>query len=899
MMTRISRPGVHSLLLGASLGALTLATPVAAQDRSAPSVQADEDATAAGETGQIVVTGSRLRGVAPVGSTVIGLGREEIESSTAVTLDRIIKEIPQNFDLGVSENSRGQSGGSGNITYGNSVNIHGLGPYATLVIVDGHRVTNNSRSIDPSTLPSLGVERIEIVADGASAIYGSDAVAGVVNLIPRRSLDGGEAFVRSGISDEGDFTELVLGAAYGVQFSRGQFMIAGEHVERSNLSGDDRSFFVSDQRPFGGPDGRTTRCSPGNIRVGSTFYAIPQQGVTQATAGSLVAGTRNLCELLRGQDLIPEQHYNTVNSTGTFDVTDWLSVFYDAFYSDREFYRRGSYITLNNSTVPQTNAFFVRPAGFTGTSYGIDYMALELPRGDTSGYAKSWQVTPGIRVHLPHDFQFEALVGRGKTHDLSEAFTGVNTAAVNAALASSNPNAALDVYGLHRTNPAILGNLANQIFLAPTDGDLWYYTARLTGALFTLPGGPVKLATGYERQDFDVALGSARGGPTTPITYRYFGRTVDSFYGELYVPIFGPGNAVPGFERLEINAAVRYDEYDDVGNTTNPKFGINWWPIDAIRFRASYGTSFRAPTIPEIYGNSNNLFVQNYSNPAGGTIVGVALSGQNLDLKPETAETWSVGADVEPLDRLRLSLTYWSVDYDNQVIANLSNLAILGSESFYQGTGIILRGPAAATRVAELNASGVAFVGTPPNPVTLFVDGRGQNLGTSLTRGIDFAIDWSYDLSAEDTIAFNASGSYLTKYEVAVTPTAPLVDRRNVIFNPLKFKARTSISWDHGPYNARLTWNHVNGYLNNVPAVPQEVSSFNPIDLALTFTVGDPSARGFVDKGFTIGLEARNVFDEAPPYVNITPSGNGSGGYDATAADPIGRLFAVNLRKSF
>jgi iron complex outermembrane receptor protein len=749
-------------------------------------------------------------------------------------------------------------------------------------------------------LPSLGVERIEVIADGASAIYGSDAVAGVVNVIPRRSLDGGEAFLRSGISDGGDFSELVAGLAYGKVFSRGQIMIAGEHVERSNLSGDDRPFFVSNQTPFGGTDGRTTRCAPGTIRAGGTTYAIPAGGVTPSTANALVAGTRNLCELLQGQDLIPEQEYNTVNSTGTFEFNDWLSVFYDAFYSDRQFYRRGSYIALNGVTVPQTNAFFVRPPGFTGTSYTIDYLALELPPGDSSGFAKSWQVTPGIRIQLPHDFQIEALVGRGKTRDLSEAFTGVAPAAViNAALASSDPNTALDVFGLRRTNPAVLANLANQIFLAPTNGDLWTYAARLTGSLFELPGGEVKLATGYERQDFNVALGSARGAPTTPLVFRNFGRTVDSLYGELYVPLFGPGNARPGFERLEFNAAIRYDSYSDVGSTTNPKFGINWSPVDILKLRASYGTSFRAPTIPEIYGNSNNLFVQNYSNPAGGTIVGVALSGQNLDLKPETATTWSVGADIEPLPRLRLALTYWSADYDNQVIANLSNLAILGSESFYAGTGIILRGAAAAARVAELNAGGVAFVGLPPTPVTLFVDGRGQNLGTSLTRGIDFALDWSFDLSDQDRIALNASGSYLTKYLVSVAPTAPLVDRLNIIFNPLKFKARASASWERGPYSTRLTWTHVNGYTNNLPTTPQQVGSFNPIDLSFSVTVGDDTASGFFDKGMTLGFEVRNLFDEAPPYVNITPSGNGSGGYDATAADPIGRLFAASVRKSF
>ncbi len=122
---------------------------------------------------EIIVTGSRVRGTAPVGSAITTLDTQDIAQSGRVTLDRAIKELPQVFDLGVSENSRGQSGGSGNIVYGNSINLRGIGPSATLILVDGHRVTNNGRSTDPSILPSLGVQRVEIVADGASAIYGS------------------------------------------------------------------------------------------------------------------------------------------------------------------------------------------------------------------------------------------------------------------------------------------------------------------------------------------------------------------------------------------------------------------------------------------------------------------------------------------------------------------------------------------------------------------------------------------------------------------------------------------------------------------------------------------------------------------------------------------------------
>ncbi len=227
---------VRRILLGTMAGC-AVASPLLAADAAETDIE------------EIVVTGTRLRGAdaGPVGSPLIALDRDAITASGAVTVDRILREIPQNFDLGVSENSRGQSGGAGNIVYGNTVNLRGIGPYATLVIVDGHRVTNNTRSTDPSIIPTLGVERIEVLADGASAIYGSDAVAGVVNVIPRRTLDGVEAFGRYGVAETSSFNEWVAGIAGGKVWDRGQIMLAYEHVERSNLSGDDRDFFTSDQ----------------------------------------------------------------------------------------------------------------------------------------------------------------------------------------------------------------------------------------------------------------------------------------------------------------------------------------------------------------------------------------------------------------------------------------------------------------------------------------------------------------------------------------------------------------------------------------------------------------------------------------------------------------------------
>jgi iron complex outermembrane recepter protein len=879
-----------ALLIGAVIPAQALA-------------QTPPRAPATEEAGEIVVTGSRLRAEAPVGSTVTLIGRDDITASGRVTIDRAIKELPQVLDLGVSENSRGQSGGAGNIVYGNSINLRGIGPNATLILIDGHRVVNNSRSTDPSVLPTLGVERVEVVADGASAIYGSDAVAGVVNLIPRRNLDGVEAFARAGVSGDGVYHEIALGAAVGQKFERGQFMLAYEHVEKSNLNGFDRDFFRSNQTAFSGNDYSSLRCVPGTIRatIGgvATSFAIPASGVTQTTAGTLAAGTSNRCDDLQGQDLIPQQRYDSVNATVTYNINDWLTVFADAFYSRRVFRRLPAFPNAS-LTVPQTNAFFVRPAGFTGTSYALDYnFRNDIARNASSGHGESFQATSGLRIKLPHDWQFEAIFGAGQTDDNATSLIGVSNAALNAALASSNPLTAFDPYGLGRTQPSVIAGIFNQISISPTLGYFTGYEARLNGALFRLPGGDVKLAAGYEGQQFAVDLGQARGGPGTPVTFTpRRKRHVDSGYVELLVPLFGPESATPGFERLEIDAAIRYDRYSDVGGTTNPKIGVSWSPVRGLTFRGSYGTSFRAPTLPQLYGNSGQLFVQNYQNPAGGApIVGVALSGGNLGLTPETAKTYSFGTDIEPVRNLRLSATYFSVDYRGQVVALLSDLAVLTRATQYDGTGLILQGAAAGQRVAALVGQGLAVSGAFPggNPlnVTVFVDGRSQNLGRSITRGIDFQASYRFETAKAGSFGFNLSGTYLTEFKTAQTPTAPLISQLNQIFQPLRFKAQASVSWDNGPFGARVRAQHLNGYVNTAVTPNQPVSSYTPVDLSLTWKIGDRATP------FTFGFEVRNLFNVQPPYVNIAPSTNGSGGYDASASDPIGRQFAVSVRKTF
>ena len=176
------KPSATALLAGVSAGAALLAVqPTLAADAGAKAAAADSVSLE-----EVVVTGSRIRGEAPVGSTLIAVGRDDIDASGAMTATDIVQQLPQVLNFGITAGSRVQSGGSNNVTYGSSVNIRGIGPFATLALVNGHRVVPQGTTgfaVDPSVIPTIGLERLEVIADGASAIYGSDAIAGVANFI--------------------------------------------------------------------------------------------------------------------------------------------------------------------------------------------------------------------------------------------------------------------------------------------------------------------------------------------------------------------------------------------------------------------------------------------------------------------------------------------------------------------------------------------------------------------------------------------------------------------------------------------------------------------------------------------------------------------------------------------
>ncbi len=856
------------------------------------------------KTEEIVVTGSRIRGVAPVGSNVVSVGRDEIEASGATTTAQVLQQIPQIFNLGITESSRGTNGGAGNITFGSGVNIRGIGPFATLALINGHRAVGQGTagaSVDPSVMPTLAIERLEIVADGASAIYGSDAVAGVANIIMRRNVNGAQVMARYGSAN--GYNERQIGGLWGTKWAGGQVTLTLEHDFHSNLSGVDRDFFRGNLTSRGGNNFASVQCNPGTIVISGTNYPIPAGGVTSANASQLVSSTATAaarCDNLQYQDLIPRQERNSGAFTLDQDIGNGFKLYSDGFFSRREYRRIPGYAAAN-VTVPSTNPFYVRPPGApAGTSETVGYSFInDLPQDVAKGFSRSAEVTVGVDYTLPHDWKVGVLYTYGQNEDIATSYRGLNNAAITAALASTNPATALNVFSSGANNPATLAAISNNINIAPGKTKYSDTVIKGDGPLFELPGGKVRAAFGLENQHMTLDTGQTSGPATGPLTNPVFlGRTINSAYAEFLIPLVGSANAMPGLKKLELDIAGRIDDYSDVGSTRNPKFGLNWSPVEGLTIRSSYGRSFRAPGLTNLKGQAvQGLFIQNYSDPTNGGAIrqGVALNGGFPGLTPETATTKSLGFDwaVPVGNSTKLSVNYFDVRYENQLNSVLSDLTILGREAQFAGTGIIVRNPSAALYSQYPVLSGVL-----PNPVTLFVDGRTRNLGRSITHGFDLQVSTKIQTETWGNFGVGFNGTIFTKYKVAVTPSAPLLNQLNTINNPLRFKARVSGSWSYGPWYSNVFVNYTGAYQNNLITPVQMVSRNTTVDMRVAYAL-DEDGKSEIFKDATIALGATNLFDRNPPFVNIQQSNNGGGGFDPTVANPTGRVISITFDKRF
>jgi iron complex outermembrane receptor protein len=904
MLSFVERRLVRTLS-GVACGALALAIampavaqtaqPVTQADTtpttpSAPATALADDETppasaSSATNADIVVTGSRIKGVAAVGSAVIAIDQAKIAQEPVTSSADLLRRVPQIVGLGQNRNGGTAQNGAANATRGSGINLRGIGTNATLVLYDGKRLPpqgTQGQYTDPSVIPSIMLSRVEVVADGASAIYGSDAVAGVVNFILRKNFDGAELRARSGFTDDGAYGEQQIAGIFGKKWDGGYLTFATEYTHNAALYGASLPWYRDDNRDRGGRDLRTTFCNPGTITAAGRSYAIPLGGVTAANAGALIAGTSNKCDYNGYDAVVPEQQRISAIANFSQDIDSRLRVFADGFYSYRDGLTPGVGDTFT-ATVRNTNPFFVAPAPGV-TSETVAYSLLpELGADQNPYHGYSWNVSGGAEAKLFGDWSATAYYQHGESKDVSDRRLGVNAVALATALADTNPATALNVVG-GANNPATLARIHDNYFQIIGATRLDVANLQFTGSLFHLPGGNVRTAIGGEYRKEYTFTNLVMGSSTAQRQIADAGsRNVKAVFAELYVPIFGAANAIPGFQQLTVSLAGRYEHYSNFGDTKNPKVGVTWKPIHDLTVRGSYGTSFRAPTFTEISQVAGGAGLYYDTLPgANGNQTGIGIAGGNPGLKPETATTWSAGFEYAPsfAPGLTATATYFDIDYKNQINALRGTSGILVNPLY---ASFVTLNPTAA-QVAALIGSGLPInQAINASTVTFIVDGRRQNLGEALVRGVDFGLNYAHTFGAVK-IDTGVQGTYFTHYGYSPVPGAAFSNVINTINFPQKFRVQADVGATVGAVHGRVTLNHLSGYANTGVSPFQHVSAYDTVDLYLGLDV---------TPRLTLSVDARNLFNRNPPFVDQVR------GYDPQSTNPIPRLISVTAGVKF
>lgn len=883
--------------------AAALALPAVAAAQDAPS-QDDEEVT---QVDDIVVTGTSIRGVAAAGSPTISVDRADITASGASNVSDATRLLPQVLNLGADESRSSFTGGAqdaaANSTAVRSANLRGIGPEATLLLLNGRRLAPNGviKALgDLDQVPASALQRIEVVTDGASAIYGSDAVAGVVNLITRKNWDGAETTLRYGFADGMD--QLQYSQTYGRTWDGGSVFLAYEHNERSNLIGADRDFTSQNRTARGGTDARPFTASPGNVVVGGVRFGLPNTNGVGVTAAQLSA-TPNRFDEAAVADLLPEQERDTLLFNINQQVTDRLELWYEGFYTKRD-YDLAAPPALFNLVVRNTNPWFVGPAG--ATQANVEYRLVDDLDPNSTGFENAQQNAIGMNIDLGSDWRLAAYA----THSMSRGFQDrknvINNAALTAALASSNPATAFNPFGngtFNRQNNAALLDIIDANRATYGTNITQDLSVKVDGPLFELPGGTVRMAIGGEFHDnaFRQSLFATNVQASGATTFKgvFNQRTINSVFGEVFVPLVGQANAVPLVERLELSVAGRWEDYSDFGTTTNPKVGLIYSPIPDLIFRGTYGTSFRAPSLVDSADQILNIFIQNITDPTSltGTTRGIFFNGGNSQLGPETATTWSGGFDWAPsfLDGFNLSLNYYKIEYEDRIDVAPGNALAQGTVY----SQLITRRPAASDVAGNtaFNALVAARFASPDlqnpiEPVTninVILDGRRQNLGTLNQDGYDINASYAFDTDF---------GAWRVGVDVAKILTVerqgaaglPVVDVLDTIGNPVDLRVRGSLNWRVGSWSANAFANYTDSYRNTAITPNVTVDSLTTYDLTASYTFeGDGLANGV-----RVSVNALNVLDEEPPIAL-----NGTVSWDSQAASAVGRFISFEVSKSW
>jgi iron complex outermembrane receptor protein len=900
------------LLGGAASGALLAAavSPAMAQSASTGAGSA-ADAAAIEE---IVVTGTLIKGVAPVGTQVLSVSQEQIKDTGVASTNNLLASMPLVSTFNTVASTPSDLGNQANRPNIRGISTGQYDPALTLLLLDGHNMVGASilqTTPDPTMIPPGAVERVEVVPDGASSLYGSDAVSGIVNFITRKRFDGTEISAHRGFANSYDSADFSI--THGIDWEGGSAVLSFFNRYNSELMAGDRDFPRQDLTPYGGVDNRTRNCNPATITANGTTYALPA-GTPPASFAGLQRGTFNLCDSQQaGNSIVPKEHQNSFFASMQHEISPSIHFEATGYYANRLTKTPEPQQAQAGARIDASNPFFRPIAGEASQTVAFSYAAAYGPSFISQSRLRSWGFTPKVDWDLNENWNVEALFNYGFSemilHDpkVNAVYqTSVLSQAPGSGITLTR-DTALNPYDVTQTNPQVLQGILNWDNYAIARQKLTQGRLVTNGTLFNAPGGEVRLALGgqisreyYNALNVDAPFGSTLGAATKEES-----RNVYAVFGELLVPLVGPDNARPGLRSFAIDLSARYDKYDNCCETSNPKIGVTYEPFEGLSIRGNWGTSFNAPSMADMGGavdtrvsvgqtTSINNLRPGDSNPAVDTLrPSMSVPGGNPDLQPQEATTWSIGADFSPpsVPQLRASLTYWNVALSKSIGTStmpIQQKYITPEWSKYYIVKPTLEQALAAfgglqnTRVQ--GAASIASLYGNGNDPYLLNDLRRHNLGNQYVDGIDWTVSY-YHLTGFGQINGAISANYILNRESEPVEGAARVDL--LATNNRQLTLSANIGVEVGAFRAGARLNYSGGY--PVIGVPNQtkVKAFHPLNMYMAYAFDGPGL--LRDTEVTLNID--NVFNINPPFIN-----SGSGYANGST---LGRYVNVGLRKRF
>jgi iron complex outermembrane receptor protein len=822
----------------------------------------------------------------------------------------------QPFSFGTTNSENDSNSGTGSA----GANIHGLGNLSTLTLINGRRAGGNSAVgyqhggfADLNLIPSAAIREIQVATDGTSVAYGSDAVAGTVNILLHDTFTGNRVDSSYSDTSDGDASEKSISFLTGQNLNEStHLLLLGSWYQRNSIEARDRHISRDTDRRNQSGQNQGSLTYPGRINVGGTEYVL-KDGIS---APSDLSDYRPWDEKNERYNFsesavaIPEVERSNIMANISHDITPTLQIWSELLYTDSEF---------NNGLAPApwSGSFFEPtilaaskssphlPTGIDPDDLNqVNYRSFEIGNLEIDQEKTAMRGLVGLRGQIG-EWNWETAGLYIKT-DLDAHYSGIADKSAMVGLITSgafNPFASAYASGPGYDNAAALATAARN----PTnhyDEEFWSYDLKANAPIFELPSGTVLLATGLEfrKEEIDVDIDSLfeSGSNLGGVEESSFSaeRGVASIYAETLIPIFSNNH-----QKLDLSLSARYEDYQDkptAGSSHDSndydafvyKAALVYQPHEAIQLRAAYGTSFRAPTLTESYGGDIWVFPI-YNDPLGSTLNNPTIPTNvrgNSDLDPEKSTNLNIGVAFEPNKTRgwRVSVDYYRIETEDVIVNGAQHFvdqAALGNDI---GDASVIRTSTQALYLVYANWFNAAESTADGIDTKLSYTEPTANGLWQATLGVNQVL--TYKLKASDDSPYQ---SYLGDMVDPRAAGGNIIGRGSIP----RYKGYLELIWLRKGLTLGGTLNYTHSLDDNAAFTDdkksREIDSYTTLDLVASYRW--PSTAGVWLSNTTLTVGVDNVSDEAPPFA----AGAFADGYDTSLYSLAGRRYRIALSREF